>query len=402
MFLVTPNLEAMYGGAAGGGKSDALLMGALQYVDQPSYAAILFRRTYADLALPGALMDRAASWLRGSGAKWNGQEKTWQFPSGASLSFGYLDSANDRFRYQSSEFQYIGFDELTQFKESDYTYLFSRLRRRSDAVIPLRMRSASNPGGIGHDWVKARFLGHDGDAAFVPAKLKDNPFVDQAEYRQSLSRLDHITRSQLEDGDWDAVADGDIWRREFFRYYDETPEDFVLGANRIPKRRCDRFATCDLAISEKTTADYTVIGSWAMWRGNLVLLDITRGRFGAPETVDKIKGIFRRHRLDWIGVESVAYQKAMVQLLRREGLTVRGLRPAGDKVSRAQTAVVRAESGTVWFPRVAAWLPALERELLAFPSGAHDDQVDMVSYACLEAGRIYGLDEPLGRKEADG
>jgi hypothetical protein len=106
-----PVREALFGGAAGGGKSDSLLMAALQYVDEPGYAAILFRRTYADLALPGAIMDRSKEWLSGKGARWNEREKTWTFPSGATLSFGYLEHENDKYRYQGSEFQFAGFDD---------------------------------------------------------------------------------------------------------------------------------------------------------------------------------------------------------------------------------------------------------------------------------------------------
>ena len=116
--------EAFYGGAAGGGKSDCLLMAALQYVDIPDYAAILFRKTYADLTLPGALMDRARDWLSGTDARWKDEEKTWLFPSGASITFGYLENEQDKFRYKSAEFQFCGFDELTQFSETQYTYLF--------------------------------------------------------------------------------------------------------------------------------------------------------------------------------------------------------------------------------------------------------------------------------------
>ena len=118
-------LEALYGGAAGGGKSDALLMAALQYVDVPGYAALLLRRTYADLALPGALMDRAAEWLSGTDAKWNGQEKSWSFPSGATTTFGYMATDADKYRYQSAEFQFIGWDELTQFPSDPYLYMLS-------------------------------------------------------------------------------------------------------------------------------------------------------------------------------------------------------------------------------------------------------------------------------------
>lgn len=219
-FLALDRLEALYGGAAGGGKSDALLMGALQYVDLPGYAAILFRRTYADLSLPGALMDRSKTWLAGTDARWVDVDKTWRFPSGASLSFGYLQSTNDKYRYQSAEFQYVAFDELTQFPKDDYLYLFSRLRKPEGSVIPLRMRAATNPGGAGHRWVRQRFLTKEPDPdvveteaerrarIFIPAKLADNPHVDQAAYREALGQLDPQTREQLLNGDWNTRPPG--------------------------------------------------------------------------------------------------------------------------------------------------------------------------------------------------
>ena len=207
-FLALDCLEALYGGAAGGGKSDALLMAALQYVDTPGYAALLLRRTYADLALPGAIMDRAATWLSGTKAVWNGQDKRWTFPSGATLTFGYLDTEKDRFRYQGAEVQFLGFDELTQFPEAWYRYILSRLRRLQGSAVPLRARSASNPGGLGHDWVRRRFVDGNSDsgARFVPATLADNPHLDRESYERSLAQLDPITRRQLLDGVW--VRDG--------------------------------------------------------------------------------------------------------------------------------------------------------------------------------------------------
>jgi len=226
LFLSLPHQEAFYGGAAGGGKSDALLMGALEHVDKPNYAALLLRRTFQDLSKPKALLDRAREWLQGSGARWNDQKKQWRFPSGALLAFGYLEGDDDIYQYQSAEYQFIGFDELTQFSERQYTYLFSRLRRLSGSDVPLRMRSASNPGGIGAAWVYERFIPDDwqpedaveickyekNGRAFVPARLEDNPHLDQATYEESLDKLDEVTRAQLRKGDWRIRAQGNIYK----------------------------------------------------------------------------------------------------------------------------------------------------------------------------------------------
>lgn len=206
-FLLLPQREAFFGGAAGPGKSDALLAGALQYVDVPGYAALILRRTYGDLALPGAIMSRAREWLYGK-AHWHDKTYTFSFPSGATLTFGYCEAEDDVYRYQGTEAQYIAFDELTQFSESQYEYLFSRLRGTSDIKVPLRMRSASNPGGVGHGWVKDRFVkGRKDGVVFIPARLDDHPdkqFKD--DYRQSLVNLPELLRKQYMDGDWDVAA----------------------------------------------------------------------------------------------------------------------------------------------------------------------------------------------------
>jgi hypothetical protein len=211
-FLGLDCLEALYGGAAGGGKSDALLLSALEYVHEPGYAAILFRRTYTELALPEAIMARSHEWLAGTDAHWNGTDKQWRFPSGATLSFGYLDGPRDHFRYQSAAFQFIGWDELTQFAEAPYRYLFSRCRRPMGSTIPLRVRAATNPGGVGHEWVKARWrIPDDVDFSkvydsngrvFVPARKGDNRHLDQDAYDTALAELDTVSRAQLESGRW--------------------------------------------------------------------------------------------------------------------------------------------------------------------------------------------------------
>ncbi len=179
-------------------------MAALQFVTVPGYSALILRRSVQDLALPGALMDRAFEWLSPTDAKWREQKKQWEFPGGATLNFGYLEYEKDKYRYQSSEFDCIEFDELTQFARTQYTYMFSRLRKSSSNPYPVRMRSASNPGNEGHEFVKQRFVDPgDPDRPFVPARVVDNPFIDQESYLFSLAQLDPVTRAQLEQGVWD-------------------------------------------------------------------------------------------------------------------------------------------------------------------------------------------------------
>jgi len=253
-------------------------MAALQFVDVPGYAALLLRKTYADLKQPGALMPRSMAWLGGTDATWTGSDHSWKFPSGAVMRFGYIDNANDIFQFQSSEFQGIFFDELTQFREHDYRFLFSRLRKLKGSTIPLRMRAASNPNGIGHAWVKRRFI-QDGKAegrVYIPARISDNPFIDKESYLRSLSNLDPVTRKQLEDGDWTVQQGGGMFRREWFEIVNESPNQ--------PGQRWVRF--WDLAATEQKNSDdpdWTAGALLTCVNGVWFLKDVRRFR-GSPKT----------------------------------------------------------------------------------------------------------------------
>ena len=215
-------LESLYGGAAGGGKTDALLSSAMRFADVPGYSALILRRTFADLALPGAVMDRAGQWLAPTAATWNERDKRWTFPSGAVLQFGYCDTRTDLDRYKSAEFQFIAVDELTEWPEDWYTFLFSRLRRRAGVAVPLRMRGATNPDGIGQEWVRQRFLIPEnrvipepiwtgGARVFWPARAEDNPSLDLSAYEAALEQMtggrDGVRWKQLREGLW--IRDGE-------------------------------------------------------------------------------------------------------------------------------------------------------------------------------------------------
>jgi predicted phage terminase large subunit-like protein len=385
-FLTLSERECFYGGAAGGGKSEALLMGALMYADTPGYNAIIFRRTYADLALPGALMDRAWEWLAGTDAKWDERDKTWAFQSGATLTFGYLATENDKFRYQSADFQFIAFDELTQFTETQYTYLFGRLRRLVTSKIPVRVRAASNPGGLGHEWVKQRYIieGPKKGRPFIPARLEDNPYLDQEDYELSLAELDPVTRAQLRYGDWEITAAGSKFHREWFEIVDQAPNEGEY---------CRYW---DLAATEPKKPgddpDYTVGALLCLHDGIWYVCDIKRDRLTPGGVKKLVRQTAELDRQDHPGVrvameqEPGASGKSEIDRYRREvlvGFDFRGRRVSGDKELRANPVSAAAEAGNVKLVR-GLWINDFLDELVLFPQGAHDDQVDATSGAFSE------------------
>jgi hypothetical protein len=402
--------EILYGGAAGGGKSEALLMAALQYVEVPGYAAILFRKTYADLALPGALMDRAFEVLAGTGATWNGTEKTWTFPSGATLSFGYLDKENDRFRYQSSEFQYIGFDELTQFKERDYRFMFSRLRRTVDNKVPLRMRAGSNPGGTGHLWVKKRFnpthpQRNPPRRLFISARLEDNPWVDIGEYELSLNELDSQTRKQMRSGDWTDFG-GEHYHPDLWPRYSDVGDAYRMRDGdrwrHIRKEECCILLTLDWAMGKPKKGstpqdnfgaqvlggDHTAFVVAAMTDDDDGLLFIKwalNERIPIASNAPRLAEVCKRWQPVVVSGDDDNLTETM-QLECRRFRDIPTIKPLGikskNKITRSQASIVRAERGKIYLPdRDYPWMEVLCDQLAAFTGadGEPDDMADAFS-----------------------
>lgn len=222
-FHLCPANEVLYGGAAGGGKSEALLNDAVNYALRYPGATIgLFRRTFPELER--TLIKKFQEVVPESMASYNSTKHVAVFypftPTSTHLYFGSCKEENDVYQYQSVEFDYLGFDELTHFTEYQYTYLLSRLR--SVKGFPKRVRCGTNPGNIGHAWVKDRFRVSDASLrnkvwtdevsglsrCFIPAKLADNPALLKADphYEQQLNVLSETERRALKDGDWDVFA----------------------------------------------------------------------------------------------------------------------------------------------------------------------------------------------------
>lgn len=387
-FLLLDDLEAFYGGAAGGGKSEALLKGAVQYVDFPQYRALILRRTYPELAMPGAIMERAKAWFAGrAGIRWMADDHQLVFPSGAVVTFAHMQNDADVYRFGGTEFHAVFFDELTRFSEFVYRYMFSRIRKTVDDPIPLRMRSASNPGDVGHEWVKTHFV-DPGDASrpFIPAKVRDNPSLNLTEYLRSLENLDPVTRKRLLDGDWDVTGSGGFFKRFWF------PIVPVLAGN---MRRVVRY--WDLASSVPTASypdpDWTRGFKMGLtWPGGdqergiywCINMQSIRDETGSRDALIKQTAILDGRKVPILfeqepgsaGKAQIAYFQKMLP-----GWTVKGVPSTGDKATRAGPLASQAQAGNVNLVE-GPWVEDFLQEADVFPTkGVHDDCIDAASGA---------------------
>lgn len=266
-FLAAPEQEVLYGGAAGGGKSYAMLADPLRGMNNPHFKGLLLRRTNDELrelkSVSKNLYPEAVP-----GIKWHERDSQWIAPSGATLWMTYLDKDDDVTRYQGQAFSWIGFDELTQWPSPfAWDYLRSRLRTTNASGLKLYQRGTTNPGGIGHQWVKKMFVdpapageafwatdmdtgetlqwpkGHSREGEpifkrrFIPAKLFDNPYLaEDGMYEANLLSMPEHQRKQLLEGNWD-VNEGAAFP-EFNREV-HVVEPFVIPHSWTKFRACD-------------------------------------------------------------------------------------------------------------------------------------------------------------------
>ena len=261
-FMSRPEPEALYGGAAGGGKSDALVIEALRQVHIPHYRALILRKTNPQLS---DLVDKSQVYYHRAfpQAQYNATAHVWNFPSGAKIYFGSMQYTKDRTNYQGKAFDFIGFDELTHFEWEEYSYMMSR-NRPTGPGTRVYMRATTNPGGIGHGWVKARFITPappgtpiteeytvklpDGTEqklqrarVFIPSSIFDNPalLANDPGYLASLASMPEAEKQALLYGSWDSFS-GQVfteWRNDPKHYEDSAG---LMSSRPLPSRSTGR------------------------------------------------------------------------------------------------------------------------------------------------------------------
>ena len=265
-FLAAAEREVLYGGSAGGGKSYAILADALRDLPHPQFRGLIVRRTTEELR---ELVQKSQELYPKAipGIKWSERKMEWKSPAGGSLWMSFLERDQDVTRYQGQAFNYIAFDELTQWS-TPYAWNYMRSRLRTTAPdLRLYMRASTNPGGPGHNWVKKMFIdpaawgkafsatdietgetlvwpkGHSKAGQplfkrrFIPARLSDNPYLyESGDYEANLLSLPEADRRRLLEGDWDIIEGNAFpeWNRKI-----HVVEPYEIPYNWRRFRACD-------------------------------------------------------------------------------------------------------------------------------------------------------------------
>lgn len=417
-FLTSDADIAIYGGAAGGGKSWGLLLDFVRYVDYGGYGGVIFRRTYPQIKNEGGLWDTSESLYPALGAYPRESDVEWRFPSGASVRFCHLQHEKNKHEWQGAQLARIGFDELTHFTEGQFWYLLSRARTMI-GVKP-QIRATTNPdadswvaalidwwidaegypvperSGILRWFVRANgalvWADHADDLrelypktqpkslTFISAKLTDNPKLMEADpdYLANLQAQGAVDRARLLDGNWRARAvAGKFINRGWFELLQYAPED---GRE---VRFWDFAAT---AVQTKgDDPDWTVGTRMRRSGRTFTIVDVVRVRVNAGEIEKLVKDTARRDgtlcavRWEMEGGSSGKIVAASLTVALA-GYDCGGIRAKGDKLTRARPFAAQAEAGNVKMVR-ADWNDAVLAEFHAVPDGDHDDCLDSAAGA---------------------
>jgi predicted phage terminase large subunit-like protein len=423
LFLSSQADIAIYGGAAGGGKSYGLLLDPLRHTKNSLFGGTIFRKTAVQVRTQGGLWDTSMQIYPLLNAIPGGSRLRWEFPSGMIMSFAHLEYDKDVLNYQGAQIPWMGFDELTHFTESQFFYMMSR--NRSTSNVKPRIRATCNPDP--DSWVRTFidwWIGPDGFAipersgkvrwfiriqdkivwadskkeifdlygespeiqpksvTFIAAKLQDNQILMQKDpaYMSNLLALNRVDRARLLDGNWNIrVTAGSLFKEEWFPIVNAIPGGWIQVI-----RFWDRAAT---KVSESSRdPDWTRgLKLYKYPDGTFCIGDIKSLR-DTPGKVEKLVLSVASHDGQSVSIMSqqdpgsagVSEAEHFITML--SGYEVRTEVMPKDKVTRAKPVSSQAEQGNIKVLR-APWNRDFFSELENFPDGPHDDQVDVLSGA---------------------
>jgi predicted phage terminase large subunit-like protein len=431
-FLKSAADIAIFGGAAGGGKSFSLLLEPLYHIDNPEFRAVIFRRTVPQLRLQGGLWDTSEQLYAPMRATANQTGLEWKFPGGASVKFGAMEHSSDRFNYQGLQVPFLAFDELTQFSGDQFWYLLSRLRSMSGVRGYVRATCNPDPDSFVRNligwWIDERTglpikersgvlrwfvrvgdglhfadtkkellekFGKDCEPkslTFIPSNVFDNRILleNSPEYLSNLKALPYIDRSRLLDGNWNTrPTGGNYFRAEWFGIVEAVPRKEIVGRVRY----WDRAATERRGDNDP---DATVGLLLSHDRNGVYYVEDVRKMFATPHRVEEAmrncaaqdgKGTTIGFMQD-PGSAGVAEAQATARAL--DGYHIKFAIASGDKETRAKPISAQVEAGNVKLVR-GLWNEEFLRTVENFPVGKHDDEVDALSGAYETMQTIGGL-----------
>lgn len=415
ILLLVTRVDTLYGGARGGGKSEASLMTAAQYTDFPQWKVGIFRLTYPDLSAPGAIMDRALDWWdpdrnpllqkAGIAPHFDKSEKVFTFPSGAKVKFAQVQHDSEAEKYQGSEFHLVIIDEAVLFTEHKITRLSGSVRKQIDDPLPVRCIYTGNPGGVSHDYFNTFFI--EGIGFFIDSKYLDNIYLNHVEYEKIFEKIkdsDPILYRQWKFGDWTAIPQGKLFKRKWFidRLFTHIKEKIIKWL-----RFWDLAATKEEDPTKTGGPDWTAGGLFALGEsGKAYLMDVIHVR----EDEDIVEELIidtahedGRHVIIRIEQEGGASGKHVIGRFSRDlpGFDCDG-QPVQRKakIDRARAWVsfikhggLKIKDGGVTKDGI-RWITSFLNEITAYPTkGVHDDQVDIVSGGLTA---LFGLDGMTG------